>query len=308
LQNYFPVLGDPTGIGDSTPAVTAAYNAAIAAGGGHVYFGPGLWKMGTVSIPPAPNAFKYTWPPLVHFQFAGIGATILTPLAANQPLFNVPSGQAAGVRFQGGFTIQAHTGGSTGPAIDLTGARQWVIESVNYFDSLRGAAGVPGTYNQVIGFGLNAYANRIINPICEGQRLGQSFAGVASVSSGATSANLIDNPLLEGNTATYMIDGAGSVLLTVAGGIIEGNTVTAGVRLGYLTAVRNCHFELNVAFFMDGSGVDVVSPGQCFIENCIFNSGSGTLTLPTGTTGHNRFMGPLAALTVIDNAGAALFY
>src|ERR1700722_12967973 len=165
---------DPTGATDSTTALQAAQAAATAAGGGYVYYPPGIFKHGTISIPGVQHAYQYLGSN-VHFQFSGVGNTVLVPNAANTPLFNVNTATyptAAAVRFLGGFTMQAHASGSTGPAIDLTGARQFVIESPSYWDSSKGTSGTPGTYFNVIGLGNNSYANYIYNPICEGQHLG----------------------------------------------------------------------------------------------------------------------------------------
>src|ERR1700722_13652774 len=180
LTHVFNVLAygaDPTGTTDSTTAVQAAQTAATSAGGGYVYYPPGTYKHGTIQVPGVQHSYQYVGSN-VHFMFAGIGTTILVPNATNTPLFNVNTGTyptAAGVRFVGGFTIQAHASGSTGAAIDLTGARQFIIEDLSYWDSAKGTSGSPGTYFNVIGLGNNSYANRIINPVCEGQHLGNSF-------------------------------------------------------------------------------------------------------------------------------------
>ena len=307
----FPVAlypgADPSGATDSTAAVAAAKAAAVAAGGGIVSFGPGTWKFGTVTVAGVMVADAYIQPPLVHFRFAGPGATILTPLNASSPLFQVQSGTyAAGVRMLGGFTVKAHASGSTGPAIDLTNARQWVIESPGYLDSLEGAAGAPGTYNSVIGFGPYTFACHITDPVCEAQRLGNCFIGTENPSTVIANNNTIVNPLFEGNTAAYMIDGAGTAELNISGGIIEGNTVTASIRLGYATRVRGVHFESNVAYAMDAHGADIIDPGACWLENNIYNTGAGTLTIPSGVIAGTAFIGPLNDLSVTDNTASYL--
>lgn len=286
---------DATGAADSTTAIAAAQAAALAAGGGYVVFGPGTFKMGLVTIAGVSTSTAYTVPPLVHFRFAGPGATVLTPLAASQRLFAVQSGKfSAGVRFEGGFTVKAHASGSTGPAIDLTNARQWVIESPSYL------ANGSGTYNSVIGLGVDTYACRIVNAVCEGQALGSCFIGSIDRTTVVANNNAIVNPLLEGNTAAYMIDGAGTGELNIYDGIIEGNTVTAAIRLGNATRVRGVHFESNAAYAMDAAGVDIVNPGTCWLENNTYNTGSGTLAIPAAVASATVIVGSLGALTVTD--------
>jgi hypothetical protein len=299
---------DPTGAADSSAAVTAAYAAAVAAGGGYVTFGPGTWKFGTVSIPGVQHTYQYLGGN-VHFRFAGPGVTVLTPVSANTPLFKVDTSSfptAAGVRFEGGFSVQAHASGSTGPAIDLTGARQFVIESPSYFDSSKGLSGSPGTYAQVIGLGPNTYACRIVNPVCEGQKLGGSFIGSIDRATVIANGNTIVNPLFEANTAAYMIDAAGTGELNIYDGIIEGNTVTAAIRLGSKTRVRGMHFESNAAYAMDAAGVDNVNPGACWLESNVYNSGSGTLTIPSGVLTGTTIVGSLGSLAVSDATGSYL--
>lgn len=325
----FPVAlysgADPTGATDSSAAVSAAQAAAVAAGGGVVSFGTGTWKFGTVTIAGVTTTPAYATPPLVHFRFAGPGATVLTPNAANTPLFKVQSGHySAGVRFEGGFSVKAHASGSTGPAIDLTSARQWVIQSPSYLDSSGGLSGSPGTYAQVIGFGLNTYACRIIDPICEGQTLGACFAGSQNNTLVVTNGNAIENPLFEGNTATYMIDAAGTLALSVTDGIIEGNIVTAVIRLGKQTIVSHCWFEGNGngttgnTFVMDAAGVDgyyppgspgsdiAYDPGGCLLEMNQYFDAPDTLTIPSGVTAGTMVLGSLGNLAITDNTHSLL--
>jgi parallel beta-helix repeat protein len=309
IANEFSVSvygGDPTGASDSTAAIQAAQAAAIAAGGGYVVFGPGTWMFQTITIAGVTVSDAYIQPPLVHFRFAGPGATILTPLNASSPLFQVQSGYyAAGVRMLGGFTVKANPSGSAGPAIDLTNARQWLIESPSYLDSLEGAAGTPGTYNSVIGLGQYTFACHILNPVCEGQRLGTCFIGSENPATVIASNNTVDNPLFESNTAAYMIDAAGTAEMNIYDGIIKGNTVTAAIRLGYQTRVRGVHFEANAAYTMDSSG-DSNAPGACWLENNVYNSGAGTLAIPSSAYANTTLIGSLGSLSVTDATSSYL--
>ena len=314
-QGQFPVMSfgaDATGASDSTSAIAAAQAAAVAAGGGYVVFGPGTFKMGLVTIAGVTSGASFTVPPLVHFRFAGVGVTVLTPLAANQKLFAVQSGKyAAGVRFEGGFTVKAHTSGSTGPAIDLTSARQWVIESPSYL------ASGSGTYAQVIGLGTNTYACRITNPVCESQALGACFIGSIDNTAVVANSNMIENPLFEGNTAPHMIDAAGTVQLTITGGIIESNNTTSAIRLGWMTTVRNCYFEqgsaTGISFSMNAAGVDNPSlgydPGACWLENNIHANNPDTLTIPAGVHPDTTLIYTPAfgsAFNITDNTGTLI--
>jgi hypothetical protein len=248
----FPVESygaDPTGVADSTTAIQSAQTAALVSGG-YVTFGPGTFRLGTITIPGATlvtSTTDFLLSGQAHFRFAGPANTILTPAAANTPLFQVASGkEVVGQRFEGGFTILAHSAGSTGPAIDLTGARQWVIEQPSYQDSARGSTGSYGAYEWMIGLGINTYACRIEDPACEGQRLGSSLIGPENPAACAANGNLIINPLIEGLVAPYALDMAGTVANTVIGGVIEGNTCSAAVvRLGARTAFRGAWFESN---------------------------------------------------------------
>jgi hypothetical protein len=316
----FPVAlysgADPSGATDSTAAVTAAKAAAVAAGGGIVSFGSGTWKFDTVTIPGVPHSYNYVGGN-VHFRFAGVGATILTPLNANSPLFKVDTSvhpTAAGVRFTGGFTIMAHPSGSTGAAIDLNAARQFVIESPSYFDSSKGTSGSPGTYQNVIGLGVNTYGCRIVNPVCEGQTIGNAFIGADNPATVIANLNVIDNPLFEACTSPYMIDAAGTVSLTVNGGLIEGNTVTAFIRLGWKTTVRNCWFEQGAAtgytFAMDAAGVDNPTfnydPGTCLLEWNNYNVNPDILTIPAGVHTGTTVLGPLGDLQIVDNTNTLI--
>jgi hypothetical protein len=305
--------GDPSGAADSTPAIAEALAAAVAAGGGYVVFGRGTWKFDTIVTPNLTPYANYAYVGgNVHFRFAGVGACILTPLNANSPLFEVttvhpPTYPLTGaIRFEGGFTVRAHASGSTGPAINLDGARQWVIESPSYLDSTGGTGGSPGTYNSVIGLGIDTYGCRIVNPVCEGQQLGTCFIGSNDRTTVVANNNTIVNPLFEGNTATYMIDAAGTGELNLYDGIIEGNTVTAAIRLGNATRVRGVHFEANAAFAMDAHGADIVDPGNCWLENNAYNSGSGTLTIPAGVASGTNIIGGLGSLSVADSTGSYL--
>jgi hypothetical protein len=96
-----------------------------------------------------------------------------------------------------------------------------------------------------------------------------------------------------------MIDAAGTGELNIDGGIIEGNTVTAAIRLGYQTRVRGLHFESNAAYAMDAGGVDSTNPGYCWLENCVYNS-AFTLTIGSGTYGSNVVIGPIGDMTISD--------
>jgi hypothetical protein len=328
----FPVAlysgADPTGATDSTAAITSAIAAATSAGGGIVSFGSGTWMFQTIVIP-AVTAAQYA---PVHFRFAGPVATVLTPLNANSPLFRVSSGYpseltARGVRFDGGFTVWAHADGSTGPAIDLNGARQFYLESVSYWDSGKGATESPGTYAQCIGFGLNTYACHIVDPVCESQTLGACFIGSISNTEVITNANFIENPLCEGNTCTYVIDAAGTMSLEIRDGIIEGNTCTAAIRLGKQTVVRHSYFEANETpggggighiFAMDAAGVDgyypsgdpgadiPYDPGGCLLEMNEYYTAGDTLTIPAGVTPGTMVVGSLGLLNIADETDSLL--
>jgi hypothetical protein len=298
--------GDPSGADESTAAIAAAQAAALAAGGGYVTFGPGIWKFDTTTVAGiVSHPELYVTPPLVHFRFAGPGSTVLTPANGDQPLFDVQSGtEAAAVRFEGGFTVQAHSSGSSGPAIDLTGARQWLIESPSYLDSSGGTSGSPGMYAQVIGYGINSYACRITDPVCEGQMLGACFAGAIDPASVVANDNTITNPLFEANTAPYMIDAAGTEHLAVTGGIIEGNEVTAAVRLGFRTQLENLWTEANPAWVMDDQGVDSTDPGSCMFLNCLM-AGSEAWSIPAGVALGTTFIGcDLDNNTLTDNTSS----
>ena len=60
--------------------------------------------------------------------------------------------------------------------------------------------------------------------------LGGCFIGSINNTLVIANNNTIENPLFEANTATYMIDAAGTLHLSIENGIIEGNTATAAIR------------------------------------------------------------------------------
>lgn len=213
-------------------------------------------------------------PSVKGFTLKGDGhtQTIFKAGTANQPIFRKEI--AAGVvqhGTMGGFSLKAHTSGSTGMAFDVSGFRDFLFYNIM------------GLSNGVLGFNalFDVSASPYVTYGVTWDKCGLAEqTGWANVwlfnnrSAGSvynSNANTIREPWIYANVGlTYGIDAARSTLLNIIGGNIESNTGATAIRKGQATHVNGVWFELNGTNITYGNLADGVGNTGSVI-NCVFS-------------------------------------
>jgi hypothetical protein len=269
---------DPTGATDSSTAVASARAAVLASGAtrGIVHFGPGIWKFSTQTLD---NNSTGNSSPKIHFSFAGPGATILTPLNANAPLFQGPtsSGQAAlGVRFTGGFSCMPHPSSSTGPAILISQMSGCYFDEISFIrnPAATSASFFTGLDWTVGSSSSNCYMNTVGTLLVWEDSTGLIPFGYAASrclgngTIGWPTGCTIEKVVLQGIASQYAIDAQASYLFQVGtkGGMIEGCTFTVGGVAGTGGAIiPGDQTTVNQIYFQQTDGSPTFRP-QAFVS------------------------------------------
>lgn len=147
------------GVTDNTAAYTSIFGLANS---GILWLPPGIY-VGNLLCPDTGDTRSKNW----HVRGSGVNSTFVVPNAANTPVLkksNRASGIIEGATF-GGFTLQAHAAGSTGPAIDLAGFRSCDFTDIGYISN--------GAFNYASMFHLSSgqlkcFRNRLIHVVIDG--------------------------------------------------------------------------------------------------------------------------------------------
>lgn len=245
--------------GDGATNDTAAFLAAFATGK-IVYAPAGTYILDTLDIPG-----------VMGFELWGEGATrtILQASAANQPILRKEQvdGVVEGGHI-GGFSLQAHASGSTGPAFDFSGFRNVKLERIL------------GLSNGTKGFQslFDVSASPYVTYGCTWEHCGlDQQAGWDNVwlfnnrgTSAVNNANAhrIISPWIYANTGlAYGIDAGRSAMVSILGGLIEGNTGATALRVGQATFVQGMWLESNAADVEYANLADGVANDGMFLNN-----------------------------------------
>jgi hypothetical protein len=277
--------------------------AALPNNGGTIHVGPGVWTFGNVVLP--------NFPKVVNVECAGHGQTIFTPNAANTPLFISGSGSGVISRNEiGGFTVLAHPSGSTGTALELSGARNTRWWDIEYQSN--------GTGNYASLFHLASspracYGNVIDRPRVESQSGPTTIilfdnGGTSNSAYNCNIARIID-PWFYGNTGiTTCIDARRSANVSIIGGEFEANAGATGIIPGQNCTIMQNWLEAlggspaNSLAIVPQSGADGSSNDVTVIGNYL---SGGNLTIPSGISSW-KFVGNSGAWVLVDNANCAI--
>jgi hypothetical protein len=263
------------GTGDDGPAQQAAIDAAIAAGGGTIYYPPGIYRLPTAAAPAPDGIERYIGDAnhASHLTFRGDGATLYVP-PGSTPARPIALRNSTDILVEG-LTFDHQYGGGVGQCLGILNSSQVIVRNCRFINAdVYGIAVGEDTYPLIIATDIS-FSGHVMTRLSGGlsalYTVGETviFAGAANAknNSGFVITGLTDTTITVAETFTAEAAGA-NIKMTRATGCDD------------LFFVNNTLENIGVAGIIDFP--KALSHRHLVIENALTDCGNRTTGGATG--------------------------